>query len=296
MMVLLVTALALSAWLLARPPGGRSGRIRRALNAGHPGSRGGGSLASGRRGSRRQGAGRQGAGRQGSDGGTGRGGWGGTPRDPRTGWPGKSRQRSDCVSMTVVVQQLAALLKGGRTPSRLWDELWMVYAVEERTGAGPDDGPGLTPASLSMLSVTRGAAMRGAPVADAIRAASATAFQGSHSRERQTWGELAACFDIAAASGCPLADVLTRLAAQLEVEDDAEAARQTALAGPKATVTLLTWLPLLGLGLGAALGVDPLSILLGTPLGMAALAAGVVLTAAGRIWSARLVRSAIGTP
>ncbi|WP_371745922.1 hypothetical protein [Arthrobacter oryzae] len=198
--------------------------------------------------------------------------------------------------MTVVVQQLAALLKGGRTPSRLWDELWLVYAVEERTGDGPDDGPGLSPASLSMVSVARGAAKRGATVADAIRAASATAFHGSHSREQRIWGELAACFDIAAASGCPLADVLTRLAAQLEVEDDAEAARQTALAGPKATVTLLTWLPLLGLGLGVLLGVDPLSILLGTPWGMAALAAGMVLTVAGRIWSARLVRSAIGTP
>lgn len=115
-------------------------------------------------------------------------------------------------------------------------------------------------------------------------------------RERRIWGELAACFVIAEASGCPLADVLARLAAQLEVEDDAEAVRQTALAGPRATVTLLTWLPLLGLGLGAALGVDPLSILLGTPLGMAALGAGVALTIAGRIWSAKLVRSATGGP
>nr|WP_308471394.1 hypothetical protein [Arthrobacter sp. Y81] len=196
--------------------------------------------------------------------------------------------------MTVLVQQLAALLKGGRTAARLWDELWLVYAAEEHHGA--EDGPALTPASLSLLSVARAAAMRGSPVADAIRAASAAAFSGGQNRERRIWGELAACFDIAAASGCPLADVLTRLAAQLEVEDDAEAARQTALAGPKATVTLLTWLPLLGLGLGVALGVDPLSILLGTPFGVAALAAGVVLTAAGRMWSARLVRSAIGTP
>lgn len=275
MMVLLVTALALAAWLVARPPGGRAGRIRTALNTGHPESRGGG---------RGAGKAKWSSGRR------------GTPSARRAGWPGKSRQRADCVPMTVVVQQLAALLKGGRTPARLWDELWMVYAAEERTAAGRGDSPGLTAASLSILSVARSAAMRGSPVSDAIRAGSAAAFAGSQSRERRVWGELAACFDIAAASGCPLADVLTRLSAQLEVEDDAEAARQTALAGPKATVTLLTWLPLLGLGLGVALGVDPLSVLLGTPLGMAALAAGVVLTAAGRIWSARLVRSAIGTP
>ena len=279
MMVLLIAALALAAWLALRPPGGRSGRIRTAL---HPGRAEPPERDSGRG----RGAGR---GR-----GTGSVGPSDTPGVRRAVRPGKSGRRSASVPMTVVVQQLAALLKGGRTAARLWDELWLVYAAEERRGA--EDGPALTPASLSLLSVARAAAMRGSPVADAIRAASATAFSGGQNRERRIWAELAACFDIAAASGCPLADVLTRLAAQLEVEDDAEAARQTALAGPKATVTLLTWLPLLGLGLGVALGVDPLSILLGTPFGVAALAAGVVLTAAGRIWSARLVRSAIGTP
>ncbi|KQR65569.1 hypothetical protein ASF98_10735 [Arthrobacter sp. Leaf337] len=276
MMILLITVLALAAWLVARPPGGRSGRIRTALRTGHPASRGRTGGPSARNG-RRSGASRD------------------TARARLSVLPGKPRQRSRYVPLTVVVQQLAALLKGGRTPSRLWDELWLVYAAEERPGAGPDDVQGLSPASLSMVSVARAAAMRGSPVAEAIRSASAAAFPGSESRERRIWGELAACFDIAAASGCPLAGVLTRLAAQLEVEDDAEAARQTALAGPKATVTLLTWLPVLGLGLGVALGVDPLSILLGTPLGIAALAAGVVLTVAGRIWSARLVRSAIGT-
>jgi tight adherence protein B len=91
-----------------------------------------------------------------------------------------------------------------------------------------------------------------------------------------------------------LADVLTRFAAQLEAEDDAGAARQTALAGPKATVRLLTWLPVFGLGLGMVLGVDPLGILLVNRVGMAALAGGIVLTVAGRIWSSRLVHAAAG--
>lgn len=271
MMVLLVGALTVAVWLVARPPGGRSGRIRKALNTVDPDSRGHGSG----RGNNR--------------------GWREAVRLRLATGHAVSRRRSAGVPMTVVAQQLAALLKGGRTPSRLWDELWLVYAADDRT-ATPDGEPRLTPASRAMLSVARAAATRGSPVAGAIRAASGSAFSGNHNRERTIWGELAACFEIAEASGCPLADVLTRFAAQLEVEDDAEAARQTALAGPKATVTLLTWLPLLGLGLGTALGVDPLSILLGTPLGMAALAAGVVLTVAGRIWSARLVRSAIGTP
>lgn len=189
--------------------------------------------------------------------------------------------------MTLVVQQLSALLKGGRTPGRLWEEIWDVY------GVSGSQTPGLSGGSSAMLAAARAAASRGVPVSEAIRRASPSAFP-RRDRESRIWAELAACFDIAEASGCPLADVLTRFAAQLEVEDDADAARQTALAGPKATVSLLTWLPLMGLGLGIALGVDPLAILLGTPWGLAALAAGAVLTVAGRLWSARLVAAAAG--
>jgi tight adherence protein B len=199
--------------------------------------------------------------------------------------------------MTLVVQQLAALLKGGRTPARLWDELWFVYGADGQTEpAGPPAGrqaAGLTQGSVAMLAAARTAAGTGAPVSEAIKRSLPAAFPRAD-REGRIWSQLAACFDIAEASGCPLADVLTRFAAQLEVEDDAHAARQTALAGPKATVRLLTWLPLMGLGLGMALGVDPLAILLGTPLGLAALAAGIALTIAGRFWSARLVAAAAG--
>ncbi|GAC1598059.1 MAG: hypothetical protein NVS3B6_06090 [Pseudarthrobacter sp.] len=215
------------------------------------------------------------------------------------------------LSLTLLVQQLAALLKGGRTPSRLWDELWLVHHGRPEAGprrpegaAGPPDPgqmpragrnrPSLSAGSLTMLGAVRAAAFRGLPVSDAIRRAAPAAFPRTVGREPRIWLELAACFDIAEVSGCPLADVLARFAAQLEVEDDADAARQTALAGPKATVSLLTWLPVMGLGLGMALGVDPLAMLFGTPLGMAALAAGVALTVAGRIWSARLVHSAAG--
>lgn len=278
----LALVLVLAAVLILAPPRGTAGRLRHAARGGRAGSvelHGPGRTI---RGASARGPSLRGA-----------------PRVHRAGRGVAS------ISMTVVVQQLAALLKGGRTPARLWEELWLVY-----TG-GPDDpslraelaepfvavrsGSGLSAGSVAVLGAARAAAFRGSPVSDAIRSSAPVAFPPRmEGREPQIWLELAACFDIAEASGCPLADVLTRFAAQLEVEDDAEAARQTALAGPKATVTLLTWLPLMGLGLGTALGVDPLAILVGTPLGMAALAAGVALTVAGRIWSARLVRSAAG--
>ena len=215
---------------------------------------------------------------------------------------GQPRRGAEQVSMTVVVQQLAALLKGGRAPARLWDELWLLYAGETAPGARPEQvrGPVLAPASLDLLVAARAAALRGSSVAEAIRGTEAGASSagrkdtGTDFPQQRVWAQLAACFDIAEASGCPLADVLTRFAAQLEAEDDAEAARQTALAGPRATARLLGWLPLLGLGLGMLLGVDPVRILLGTPYGIAAFTLGIGLAAAGRIWSSRLVRTAAG--
>lgn len=224
----------------------------------------------------------------------------GFPKNRRLPWggPAAGGDATQGQGLTLVVQQLAALLKGGRTPGRLWDELWRVHAVQAVNGHGIQEGypcaPVLSEGSTAVLASARAAAATGAPVSDAIRRAVSMALPARY-REARTWSELAACFDIAQASGCPLADVLTRFAAQLEAEDDADAARQTALAGPKATVRLLSWLPVLGLGLGAALGVDPLATLLGTPLGLAALLAGAALTAVGRIWSSRLVSAAART-
>ena len=229
----------------------------------------------------------------------------------RAGGVARWRRRSAAtVSMTLLVQQMAALLKGGRAPARLWDELWLLHggdpaATVSGTGAA-GRGLVLAPGSGRILAAARAAAVRGSPVGAAIRSAAARPGgtgsvkawgnnAGERVRARRVWFQLAACFDVAEASGCPLAEVLTRFAAQLEAEDDAEAARQTALAGPRATVRLLTWLPFLGLGLGVLLGVEPVAVLLETPLGLAALAAGLALTAAGRIWTSRLVRTAEGS-
>jgi len=227
---------------------------------------------------------------------------------PATRTP-RGQSRPDTLPLTVLVQQLAALLRGGRSTSRLWEELWMVHGDRgHRTGSGDPGGfnargkargkdpglPKLSSGSLQVLAAARAASMIGTSVAEAIRTSAAKDLKGGNPAERRIWGELAACLDVAEASGCPLADVLTRFSAQLEAEDDAGDARQTALAGPKATVRLLTWLPVFGLGLGMLLGTDPVGVLLANGVGLAALAAGGVLTVAGRIWSSRLVHAAVG--
>lgn len=232
----------------------------------------------------------------------------GKPRRARR-WRRRSREVE--LPLAVLVQQLAALLRGGRSATRLWEEAWIVHGRATSTSEGitRGAGQGLSDVSVAVLSAARSASRLGVSVAAAIRSASASSAPGAKepgakepgakdpgSKEQRIWGELADCLDIAEASGCPLADIFARYAAHLEAEDDAEAARQTALAGPKATVRLLSWLPVFGLVLGTVLGVDPLGILLGSPFGLAALAAGLILTVAGRMWSVRLVRAATGEP
>ncbi|MCT9869004.1 type II secretion system F family protein [Paenarthrobacter aurescens] len=209
------------------------------------------------------------------------------------------RRRTEPLTLVVLVQQLAALLRGGRGSARLWEELWLVHAARSGVDGAPgwaaEPGTtGLSVESMLVLAAARAASRVGNSPAEAIRATAVKAYPRRGSTERRVWMEMAACLDVAEISGCPLADLLTRFAAQLEAEEDAEAARQTALAGPKATVRLLSWLPVFGLVLGMALGVDPLGILMGNFLGVATFAAGILLTVAGRVWSSKLVASAAG--
>ncbi|HEY0216197.1 MAG TPA: type II secretion protein F [Cellulomonas sp.] len=92
--------------------------------------------------------------------------------------------------------------------------------------------------------------------------------------------------------GAPLAGVLDRCAAGLEADDETASELDAALAGPQQTANLLTWLPVLGLGLGAVLGADPVAVLTDGRWGTATGAVGLGLTLAGRLWVRRMVARA----
>jgi tight adherence protein B len=105
------------------------------------------------------------------------------------------------------------------------------------------------------------------------------------------WSDIAAMWGVADAVGAPLADALRTAAAALRDASEVRAEVAVALAEPIATARLLTWLPLLGLPLGAALGLNPLRIL-DEPLGVCALVLGLGLVGASRFWTLRLARHA----
>ncbi|GAB2820151.1 hypothetical protein GCM10027073_59340 [Streptomyces chlorus] len=103
---------------------------------------------------------------------------------------------------------------------------------------------------------------------------------------------LAACWRVAVDQGAGLAAGLDRLEAALRAERDQRADLRAQLAGARATAVMLAGLPVLGLGLGAALGADPLHILLHTPSGLGCLVAGGVLEGLGLWWVLRIMRGA----
>ena len=223
----------------------------------------------------------------------------------------RSRRETEAESLPRLVRQLAALLAAGRTGPELWGVLAHVLAAEPHptgtvrrwfvAGKPVAEKAGNT-ATVSMLLGVQRASVLGLSSAAAIRSACAPNLSKERRRapglsagQRQMWLEIAACLDVCEASGAPVGAVLNRLAGTLEADFDAVALRETALAGPRATVRLLGWLPFIGLGLGMAMGVDPLAVLFGSAVGWAVLAAGIIFTVTGRVWSAALISQAAGS-
>ncbi|WP_425413047.1 hypothetical protein [Micromonospora citrea] len=89
-------------------------------------------------------------------------------------------------------------------------------------------------------------------------------------------------------TGAPLAELLERIEADARSTDRGLAAADAQAAGARATALLLAALPLGGIGLGYGIGVDPVAVLLHTPVGGACAVAAIVLQIAGLFWAERL--------
>lgn len=111
-----------------------------------------------------------------------------------------------------------------------------------------------------------------------------------HSRDRLY--DLQLSLRMSESAGAPLATSLERAAEHAEERIDALLGRQSALAAPRATGRILSWLPLLGLGLGVLIGSDPVGVLTGSILGALTGLLGLGLAFAGRRWTAALVHRA----
>lgn len=183
---------------------------------------------------------------------------------------------------------------------------WSVRSLRRaRRDAGQTDGrlaaalvevasllrAGLTPADAWSRAL-------GVPVADRVPTVAQLAGRAGPSRRtgvrRGAPGPpleaVVAAARVADELGAPLAAVLDQVAGAIAAQAEAAADVDAALAGPRASARVLGWLPALGLALGAALGADPVGVLLDGGIGTAAGVLGVVLVAVGHAWSAALLR------
>lgn len=90
-------------------------------------------------------------------------------------------------------------------------------------------------------------------------------------------------------TGAGLTGVIERVAADLADRDTQRRTVAVALAGPRSSAMLLSSLPALGIGLGAAMGAAPVPFLLGDPIGRLLCCVGILLDVAGVFWMRRIV-------
>lgn len=109
------------------------------------------------------------------------------------------------------------------------------------------------------------------------------------------WGGLAAvaiCWRVADSTGAGLADALDRIGEAMSHEHEIAAEVDGQLASVRATASVLATLPAVAVALGHLLGAEPLSVLLGSSIGVACLVVGAAFASVGWWWLTHQVESA----
>jgi tight adherence protein B len=182
----------------------------------------------------------------------------------------RARERAAVVE---ALSLLAGELRAGRAPAE-------ALAVAAGVATGP------TRAALAAAAAT---AQLGGDVAAILSSDLAT-----ESALPAALAGLGACWQVCQQTGAGLAHAVERLEESGRAAESHRRAVDAELAGPRATAQLLAGLPLAGIALAAALGADPLHVLLHTAAGAGCLLGGLVLDALGLLWTRRLVAAAGG--
>lgn len=155
---------------------------------------------------------------------------------------------------------LSLLLASGWIPSR---------AIQEVAGDFP------------CLGGAAAAARLGGDVVSALR-------EDSTAPGRDGLATVAAAWRVSEQCGAPIAGVMAEVAETLRQEQRVSDVVTTELAAARAGGRIMASLPIVAVGLGSAVGADPVAFLVGSGVGQWFLAAGVVLTAAGLVWTERI--------
>ncbi|MEJ5928746.1 type II secretion system F family protein [Corynebacterium sp. H128] len=185
----------------------------------------------------------------------------------------EKRRRQAAEATAAIVGSLAENIKGGASPQQSW-----AHVASEPPATIP----------MAMRDVVTLAARRcaaGASVATVLLEAPA-----EFSDLRAT-GRL---WSVAERRGIGVSTLLRHMQQRIDAAVRHERATVAALQGPRATATILALLPLAGIGMGAAMGANPVSFLTGTTTGAALLLSGTSLACTGFVWVELIVTRAAG--
>ncbi|MBT9257777.1 hypothetical protein KMZ30_19595 [Phycicoccus sp. KQZ13P-1] len=147
--------------------------------------------------------------------------------------------------------------------------------------------PGVVAAAPWLPSHLEAAVARGDGVAGALTAPSVDL----PPRTGEDLRLLARAWSLSEGTGAGAAHTTAAAAASLRARSTARDLRDATLAGPRASMRVLTALPLVGPAVGLALGLSP-AVLYATPAARLSAGVGALLTLAGWAWARRLVGAA----
>lgn len=180
------------------------------------------------------------------------------------GWRRESASRQDWTALAAGLRMLARELRSGTAPAAA-----ATAVADVLTGTASAVFSDLSAAAR--LGVDRALPTRAGPAGVVAR-------------------QLRAGLHLALVQGIPLAVLVDATAADVDDRVRAVGLRASQVAGPRFSGYVLAALPLFGLLLGSGMGARPVAVLLGPAPGSLLLPAGVALTCAGLLWSARIVR------
>lgn len=189
----------------------------------------------------------------------------------------RRRSRREVADLAEGLRLLARELRAGSTV-----ELAARFAAEESRGAAARVLIGLIGAEDTS---SRGAARRAGSTGVSQRLGRMGSGVADEIADRLRTGRA-----LSYRYGVSLATLVEAIARDLSDTAVAADARAGQVAGPATSGYVLAGLPLAGLLLGSGMGADPWGVLTRSAVGGLLLLAGTVLTCAGLLWSARIVR------
>lgn len=157
---------------------------------------------------------------------------------------------------------------------------------------------GRTPEDAARLACR---VVQGGPLVDDLRDAlehgrSVDAVLVRHARTHADVRLFARAWELSALTGCPLADTVACVARLVRAKLAHRRRVETASTGARASIRVLTLLPLAGPLLGLAVGVDPVTTYVRSPTAWGCVAVGLLLVLLGRAWVERLVSAVARGP